>query len=249
MDFIVYPAIDIRGGKCVRLFKGDFQQETVYHHQPDAVYLSWVDQGAKYVHVVDLDGAKEGRPAHLTIAKAMVEKGIAGGHRTPIQYGGGIRNLETLEQVLETGVSRAIIGTSAVEDKQFVRQALMTYGDRVAIGLDCRDGFVATKGWLETATVKATDLAVELQQWGAKLFIYTDISRDGTLTGPNVEEMLEFADSTGSNVIASGGVSNIDDLKVLSAQRGRGIVGAIVGKALYTGAVTIEQIRREGIEC
>jgi phosphoribosylformimino-5-aminoimidazole carboxamide ribotide isomerase len=249
MTFTVYPAIDIRGGMCVRLVKGDFDQETVYHQDPVAVYKMWAAQGAKYVHVVDLDGAKQGKPAHLEIARAMAAAGVADGHRIPIQYGGGVRTMETLEKVLEAGIERAIIGTSAVEDKQFAKQALTAYGDRVVIGLDCRNGYVATKGWLETATVKAVDVANELKQWGAKLFIYTDIARDGTLTGPNIEEMVAFAKEADVDVIASGGVSKLQDLKDLAMQRDNGIVGAIVGKALYMKAVTLEQIHKEGIEC
>lgn len=249
MTFIVYPAIDMRGGNCVRLFKGDFDQETVYHQNPVEVYKTWVAQGAKYVHVVDLDGAKEGAPAHLEVARSMAQASIEDGHQVPIQYGGGIRSMETLTQVLSAGVARAIIGTSAVEDKEFVKQALETYGERVVIGLDCRNGYVATKGWLETAEVKATDVAKELKQWGATLFVYTDISRDGTLTGPNIEEMVHFATEAQVDVIASGGVSNLQDIKDLAAQSHNRIVGAIVGKALYTEAVTLQQVKEEGIEC
>ncbi|OEH86813.1 1-(5-phosphoribosyl)-5-[(5-phosphoribosylamino)methylideneamino]imidazole-4-carboxamide isomerase [Desulfuribacillus stibiiarsenatis] len=250
MNFTVYPAIDMRGGKCVRLFKGDFAQETVYHEDPVSVYKQWVEQGAKFVHVVDLDGAKDGKPAHLEVATAMVQAGQQDGHQTPVQYGGGIRSMETLAQILDAGIDRAIIGTSAVEDKQFVKQALETYGgERVVIGLDCRNGYVATKGWLETAEVKAVDVARELKEWGAKIFVYTDISRDGTLTGPNIEEMLHFAEEAEVEVIASGGVSNLQDIKDLADQKAQGIVGAIVGKALYTNAVTLQQVKEEGIEC
>ncbi|OEF97842.1 1-(5-phosphoribosyl)-5-[(5-phosphoribosylamino)methylideneamino]imidazole-4-carboxamide isomerase [Desulfuribacillus alkaliarsenatis] len=249
MTFTIYPAIDMRDGKCVRLFKGDFNQETVYHQNPVEVYKTWVEQGAKFVHVVDLDGAKDGRPAHLEVATGMVQAGIEDGKQIPIQYGGGIRSMETLKQVLEAGVNRAILGTSAVEDKAFVKEALETYGERVVIGLDCRNGYVATKGWLETAEVKATDVAKELKEWGARLFVYTDISRDGTLTGPNIEEMVHFATEAQVDVIASGGVSNMQDLKDLTAVKDKGIVGAIVGKALYTDAVTLKQVKEEGIEC
>lgn len=249
MAFTVYPAIDIRGGKCVRLVKGDYDQETVYHEDPVEVYKMWVAQGAKYIHIVDLDGAKKGKPVNLDLVRAMVEAGKADGHQTPVQLGGGIRNMETLDAVLEAGVARAIIGTSAVENRDFVRAALAKYGDRVVIGLDCRDGYVATNGWLETATIKAIDLALELKSWGARLIIYTDIARDGMMSGPNIGEKLAFTQATGLDVIASGGVSNIDDIINVAQEKDKNIVGVIVGKALYMKAVTMDQIHREDLEC
>lgn len=249
MEFTVYPAIDMRGGHCVRLVKGDFQQETVYHQEPLEVYKDWVQQGASYIHVVDLDGAKSGEPVHLEIVQHMYRWGQQEKMPALIQYGGGIRSMDTLEKVFATGIQRAIIGTSAVEDQEFVKNALTQYGERIAVGLDCRNGMVATRGWLETASVSAVEVGKQLKEWGAEVFIYTDIARDGTLSGPNVEEMLAFADQVQCNVIASGGVSSFHDIEILQSHRGQGIVGVIVGKALYTGAVTWQQIEKAGIEC
>lgn len=249
MDFTVYPAIDMRGGQCVRLVKGDFQQETVYHQEPLEVYKDWVRQGATYIHVVDLDGAKSGAPVHLEIVRQMHDWREEAMHSASIQLGGGIRSMDTLEKVFAAGVQRAIIGTSAVEDQEFVKRALGQYGDRIAVGLDCRNGMVATRGWLETAGVRATEVGKQLKQWGAEVFIYTDIARDGTLSGPNVEEMLEFAAEVQCNVIASGGVSSFSDIELLHTRKQQGICGVIVGKALYTGAVTWQQIKEAGIVC
>lgn len=236
MSFVIYPAIDIRGGKCVRLFQGDYAQETVYGESPQEVAKQWVEQGAKWLHLVDLDGAKAGQPVHaelvLSIARAV---------NVPVQIGGGIRTEGDVAAYLDGGVSRVIIGTAALENRDFMKQVLSRYGSKIAVGLDCRNGYVATRGWLETSDVKAEDLAKELVELGAETFIYTDISRDGTLTGPNVEEIVSLARATGKQVIASGGVSVEQDLFALSAFANEGVGGAIVGKALYTGAIDLAQ--------
>lgn len=236
MSFTIYPAIDIRGGKCVRLFQGDYDQETVYGESPLDVAKQWVEQGAKWLHLVDLDGAKAGQPTHaelvLSIARAV---------DVPVQIGGGIRTLGDVAAYLEGGVARVIIGTAALENRTFMEQVLSQYGKKIAIGLDCRGGYVATRGWLETSDVKAEDLAKELVQLGAETFIYTDISRDGTMTGPNVDEIVSLARATGKEVIASGGVSIEQDLVALAGYEGDGVGGAIVGKALYTGAIDLAQ--------
>lgn len=236
MSFTIYPAIDIRGGKCVRLFQGDYAQETVYGESPLDVAKQWVAQGAKWLHLVDLDGAKAGQPVHAELVLS-----IARSVDVPVQIGGGIRTLEDVAAYLEGGVARVIIGTAALENRAFMEQALSRYGNQIAIGLDCRKGFVATRGWLETSDVKAEDLARELVQLGAETFIYTDISRDGTLTGPNIEEIVSLARATGKQAIASGGVSVEQDLFALANYAADGVGGAIVGKALYTGAIDLAQ--------
>lgn len=236
MSFILYPAIDIRGGKCVRLFQGDYAQETVYADSPLEMAKRWVAQGADWVHLVDLDGAKEGRPANAEIIKE-----IARTIPVPVQVGGGIRTEEQIADYLQAGVARVIVGTAAIEDEPFTRRILQEYGDKIAIGLDCRNGMVATRGWLNTTDVFATELAKKLVSDGAETFIYTDIARDGTLTGPNIEEITALAVATGKSVIASGGVSNLGDLLALSAHEQDGVAGAIVGKALYTDAFTLEE--------
>ncbi len=240
MSFTVYPAIDIRGGKCVRLFQGDYAQETVYGESPLAVAKQWVAQGATWLHLVDLDGAKAGQPVNreliLSIAKEV---------QVPVQIGGGIRTQSDVATYLEGGVERVIIGTAAIEDRAFTEQVLAAYGKRVAVGLDCRGGYVATRGWLTTTDVSAEELAKELVGHGAETFIYTDISRDGTLTGPNIAEIVSLAKATGKQVIASGGVSVAADITALASHFQDGVSGAIVGKALYTGAVQLAETIRQ----
>ncbi len=234
MSFTVYPAIDIRGGKCVRLLQGDYKQETVYG-DPLEMAKKWESEGARWLHVVDLDGAKEGTQVNRELIIKMAQAvGI------PVQVGGGLRTMEAVSDLLQGGVSRVIIGTAAIKDRDFTERVLAQYGDQVAIGIDARNGYVATHGWLETSEVKAEELARELAAKGAGTFIYTDISRDGTLQGPNVEGNVNLAREAGVNVIASGGVSNLDDIKKLASFSGEGISGVIVGKALYTGNVSLK---------
>ncbi|GGO05177.1 1-(5-phosphoribosyl)-5-[(5-phosphoribosylamino)methylideneamino]imidazole-4-carboxamide isomerase [Saccharibacillus kuerlensis] len=232
--FTIYPAIDIRGGKCVRLLQGDYAQETVFNESPLDAAKQWEALGGKYVHLVDLDGAKEGRPVnHELIGN------IASALNVPVQIGGGLRTFEDVKLLLSLGVSRVILGTAAIEDKAFTEKVLAEYGDRAAIGIDARNGFVATRGWLETSEVKAEDLAKELAAKGAETFIFTDISRDGMMQGPNVEAILSLAKASGKTVIASGGVTVQGDLERLAAHVQEGIGGAIVGKALYTGNIDL----------
>ncbi|MBG9733577.1 1-(5-phosphoribosyl)-5-[(5-phosphoribosylamino)methylideneamino]imidazole-4-carboxamide isomerase [Paenibacillus alvei] len=239
--FTIYPAIDIRGGKCVRLVQGDYGQETVYDEQPVEVAKRWEANGASWIHVVDLDGAKEGRPMN-----AQLVGEIARTVSVPIQVGGGLRTLEDIELLLDAGVPRVILGTAAIEDRDFVETALGKYGERIAIGIDARNGFVATRGWLETSEVKADILAAELAAVGAKTFIFTDISRDGMMKGPNVEAIVQMAKASGQQVIASGGVSSMDDIRALSAYAADGVAGAIIGKALYTGGIDLTEAVRLG---
>ncbi|WP_126428660.1 1-(5-phosphoribosyl)-5-[(5-phosphoribosylamino)methylideneamino]imidazole-4-carboxamide isomerase [Brevibacillus marinus] len=242
MNFTIYPAIDIRGGKCVRLFQGDYAQETVYGESPLEAARQWVEQGAAWLHLVDLDGARQGAPVHRELICAIArEAGV------PVQVGGGIRTHRDVAAYLDGGVSRVVLGTAAIENRPFAEEVLARYGERIAIGLDCRNGQVATRGWLTTTDVKAEQLAGELAQLGAETFIYTDISRDGTLTGPNIEAIRAVAQASGKRVIASGGVSTVEDLLALSRHAAEGVSGAIVGKALYTGAVKLaDALRRIG---
>lgn len=232
--FTIYPAIDIRGGKCVRLLQGDYAQETVFNESPLDAAKQWEALGGQFVHLVDLDGAKAGRPVNHELIGS-----IASALNVPVQVGGGLRTFEDVKLLLSLGVSRVILGTAAIEDKAFTEKVLAEYGDKAAIGIDARNGFVATRGWLETSEVRAEDLAKELAGKGAETFIFTDISRDGMMQGPNVEAILSLAKASGKTVIASGGVSVQGDLERLAAHASDGIGGAIVGKALYTGSIDL----------
>ncbi|WP_433944989.1 1-(5-phosphoribosyl)-5-[(5-phosphoribosylamino)methylideneamino]imidazole-4-carboxamide isomerase [Paenibacillus sp. SN-8-1] len=233
-SFIIYPAIDIRDGKCVRLVQGDYARETIYNDNPVEVAKSWEAQGGEFIHLVDLDGAKAGHPVN----DALIGE-IARSVQVPVQVGGGIRTVNDVERLLGLGVSRLIIGTAAIEDREFTESVLGQYGDKVAIGIDARNGLVATRGWLETSEVQAEVLAKELAAKGAETFIFTDISRDGMMQGPNVEAIRALAEASGKTVIASGGVTVQEDLIKLAAHAGQGVGGAIVGKALYTGSVDL----------
>jgi phosphoribosylformimino-5-aminoimidazole carboxamide ribotide isomerase len=235
-SFIIYPAIDIRDGKCVRLVQGDYNQETVYSTNPLEVALEWEASGGEWIHLVDLDGAKAGHPVN----DVLIGK-IASSVKVPVQVGGGLRTEQDVDRLLSLGVSRVILGTAAIEDREFVYKLLARHGEKVAIGIDARDGLVATRGWLETSQVKAEDLAVQLAEHGAKTFIFTDISRDGMMGGPNVEAITQLAKVSGQTVIASGGVSKMEDLTRLAKQSANGVGGAIVGKALYTGSIKLEE--------
>jgi phosphoribosylformimino-5-aminoimidazole carboxamide ribotide isomerase len=239
-SFTIYPAIDIRDGKCVRLLQGNYEQETIYHENPLEVAASWQDQGAKWIHIVDLDGAKSGQ----LVNHHWIEQ-IAKQVNIPIQVGGGLRTIDDVERMLALGVARVIIGTAAIENRAFVLQLLKKYGQQVAIGLDARDGYVATRGWLETSQVKAVDLALELTQYGATHFIFTDISRDGMMSGPNIPSIVALAQATKQSVIASGGVSQLQDLIQLAEHVHQGVSGAITGKALYTGAIQLREALKQ----
>ncbi|HHY21775.1 MAG TPA: 1-(5-phosphoribosyl)-5-[(5-phosphoribosylamino)methylideneamino]imidazole-4-carboxamide isomerase [Bacilli bacterium] len=241
MSFNIYPAIDMRDGKCVRLVQGDYNQETIYGDCPFEMAKSFAEDGAKWIHMVDLDGAKAKRRVnHEYVVRVAKELDVK------VQIGGGIRTAEDVAYYLDNGVDRVILGSVAVNDPAFTKEMLAKYGSKIAIGLDARDGYVATEGWLETSEVKATELGQELARHGAEIFIFTDISRDGMLTGPNVEAIANLAKETGKKVIASGGVSNLQDLDDLLAQADVGIEGAIVGKALYTNQFTLAEALRKG---
>lgn len=237
--FTIYPAIDIRNGNCVRLLQGDYDKETVYGNSPLEMAKRFADDGASWIHVVDLDGAKAGKRINdehvLAIASQLNVK---------VQVGGGIRTAEDVAAYLDHGVDRVILGSAAINNPSFVKEMLQKYREKIAIGIDARDGYVATEGWLETSKVTAEQLAVELASYGAEVFIFTDISRDGMLSGPNVEAIAALATATGKEVIASGGVSQLNDLVQLKQKQG--IAGAIIGKALYTNQFTLKEALDRG---
>ncbi|MDH6598595.1 1-(5-phosphoribosyl)-5-[(5-phosphoribosylamino)methylideneamino]imidazole-4-carboxamide isomerase [Bacillus aerius] len=235
-DFTLYPAIDMRNGKCVRLVQGDYDQETIYGDSPLDMARRFANEGAKWIHLVDLDGAKAGKRVNHEHVLA-----IASSLDVNVQIGGGIRTDEDVAFYLNNGVSRVILGSSAVSNPVFVKKMLAQYGEKIAIGIDARNGFVSTEGWLETSEVKAEELGKELAKEGAEVFIFTDIQMDGMLSGPNVESTVRLAEATGKQVIASGGVSAVSDLQKLSAQKQTGVSGAIIGKALYTKQFTLAE--------
>lgn len=233
---IIYPAIDIRGGKCVRLTQGRYEDMTVFSDDPEAMALQFQKDGAQYIHVVDLDGAR-GESSNRELISRM-----AGRVSVPIQTGGGIRTMKDIELVLESGIARVILGTSAVQNPELVAQAALRYGNRIAVGIDARDGRVAIEGWEKTSDLKAVEFAKVMETIGVKTIIYTDIATDGMLSGPNLAAMAEMAEHVKLEVIASGGVSSIEDLLNLKKT---GVQGAIVGKALYTGALNLKDAIRE----
>lgn len=230
--FAVFPAIDILEGNCVRLYQGNFNDETIYNKDPAFVARKLEAEGAKYLHVVDLDGAKSGMLRNLALIKSLVSS-----VNLYVQVGGGIRDLNIAEQILNAGVNRIIIGSAIVKNPQIVKDALKNFGpDKVVIGLDCRDGYLAVNGWQENSKIKAIDIAKEYKEnYGLKTVIYTDIHRDGTLKGPNITELVEFMTATGIDTIASGGISGLDDIKLLinHLNQNQPLRGVIVGKALY----------------
>ncbi|TYS35188.1 1-(5-phosphoribosyl)-5-[(5-phosphoribosylamino)methylideneamino]imidazole-4-carboxamide isomerase [Bacillus pumilus] len=235
-EFTLYPAIDMRNGKCVRLVQGDYDQETIYGDSPLDMAMRFANEGAKWIHLVDLDGAKAGKRVNHEHVLA-----IASSLDVNVQIGGGIRLEEDVAFYLNNGVARVILGSSAVSNPDFVKKMLAQYGEKIAIGIDARNGFVSTEGWLETSKVKAEELGKELAKEGAEVFIFTDIQMDGMLSGPNVESTVRLAEATGKQVIASGGVSTVADLQKLSAQKQTGVSGAIIGKALYTKQFTLSE--------
>lgn len=241
--FIIYPAIDIRDGNCVRLIQGDYNQETVYGNSPLEMAKRFAEAGAEWIHTVDLDGAKAGKRVN---DKHVIE--IATQLNVKVQVGGGIRTPEDVAAYLDNGVDRVILGSSAIKDPDFVKAMLKKYGEKIAIGIDARDGYVATEGWLETSKVTAEQLGKELAAHGAEVFIFTDISRDGMLSGPNTEAIASLARATGKQVIASGGVSQLDDITDLKRFEKDGISGAITGKALYTNQFSLEEALKRGTE-
>ena len=235
----VIPAIDILEGKCVRLYRGDYERSEVFGDDPVAIARRWAAAGATRLHLVDLDGAKAGKPMNAE-AIAAIARAVS----VPVQVGGGLRDRNRIGALLDLGVERAIVGTIAVEDPASVRQLCAEFPGQIVVGIDARDGKVATRGWLETSELAAIDLARQVSDFGAAAIIYTDIHRDGTLTGPNREALQELASGISTPVIASGGIGSITDLLSLLALEPTGVAGAIVGRALYTGDIILEEAIR-----
>ncbi|MUK89797.1 1-(5-phosphoribosyl)-5-[(5-phosphoribosylamino)methylideneamino]imidazole-4-carboxamide isomerase [Ornithinibacillus sp. L9] len=231
---ILFPAIDIRGGNCVRLTQGDYNKEKIYSDSPIEIAQKWKEKGASALHLVDLDGAKTGKAINQSVIKR-----IAKNTSIPIQVGGGIRSLERIETYLSSGIARVIIGTAAIEDKEFLQQAVSTFGDQIAISIDARHGYVATNGWKQTSKVLALDLLKELESTGIKTIIYTDILKDGMLKGPNFTELKVMNEASTINVIASGGISSKEDVETLQSMN---LYGAIIGKALYDGTLCFDSL-------
>jgi len=234
----IIPAIDIRGGRCVRLEQGDYARETVFDEDPVAVATRWQDAGAKRLHVVDLDGAREGRPRNEDAVRA-----ILGASKVPVQVGGGIRDIAAIQRYLDAGADRLILGTIAVKDQTILVNAAVLFRERLIVGVDARDGVVATEGWTETSTIEATDLVKQLSELGVARIIYTDILRDATLAGPNfaaIHNLLAFISGLPSptQMIVAGGVSSIEHLRRLADLP---VEGAIIGKALYTGDISLAE--------
>jgi phosphoribosylformimino-5-aminoimidazole carboxamide ribotide isomerase len=233
----IFPAIDLSGGQVVRLYQGDYDKMTVYGADPCAVAREFMAAGAGYLHVVDLDGAKDGTLANFDSIAALAKQG-----GLYIEVGGGIRTEERIQKYLDLGVSRCILGTIAVKDFDFTARMAKKYGDKIAVGVDARDGYVAVSGWLETSREKGVDFCRRLRDAGVQTVIYTDISRDGAEQGTNLELYRELADIEGLNITASGGVSSIEELKEL---RTIGTHAAILGKALYTGRLDLADVIKE----
>lgn len=234
---VIFPAIDILGGKCVRLFKGDFEQETVFSDYPFEMAKKWESEGGEFLHLVDLDGARAGEPKNLDAVKEILAN-----VNIPAELGGGIRTLEHIEKILGLGVARVILGSVAVKNPALVKDACKIYGgEKIVVGIDAKDGVVAVEGWGVSGDMKATELAKRMKAAGIQTIIYTDISRDGTLTGVNAEETANLAKESGLKVVASGGVSSLKDIRLLKKYENDGVEGVIVGKSIYTGALDLKE--------
>ena len=233
---LIIPAIDIKDGRCVRLYQGEMEKDTVYYESPVEAAKHWVEQGAELIHVVDLNGAVEGHPVHKQEVAA-----ICMGFGVPVELGGGLRSFEAIEESLALGVERVVLGTAAYEDPDFLRAVCKRFPGKIVVGIDARDGRIAIKGWKEDTSMDAVELAERCQEDGASRIIYTDISRDGTSLGVNAEEMLRIARAVKIPIIASGGVASLDDIGRLKALENDGVEGVIVGRALYAGAFTLRE--------
>ena len=232
---IIYPAIDIRGGRCVRLTEGRFDAETVFADDPAEMALKWAGMGAEFLHLVDLDGALAGEGKNVPVIERILQS-----VNIPVQLGGGIRNLETIEKLLALGVTRLILGSAAVKNPQLVEEACKKYPGHIAVGIDAKNGDVAIEGWGKGSGVAATELAKQMAAYGVETIIYTDISRDGMLSGVNVEATAALARVCGVPIIASGGVASLEDIRRVKAVESDGVQGCIIGKAIYTGAVDLK---------
>jgi phosphoribosylformimino-5-aminoimidazole carboxamide ribotide isomerase len=233
---LILPAIDLSDGKCVRLKQGDMNQKTVFSDDPAQMAVRWADAGAQVLHLVDLDGAMVGRSANLEAVSRILEA-----IEIPVELGGGLRTRDDVARVLDLGVKWAIMGTSALSKPQELKRCLKDFGDRIIVGIDARDGRVAVQGWTETSDVSALDLAHEMESLGVRRIIFTDIATDGMLAGPNVESTRAIAEAVSVDIIASGGVTTLNDLRVLKTLEPLGVVGAIVGRALYSGTIDLAE--------
>ena len=233
---ILFPAIDIRNGRCVRLTEGKFECETVFAEDPAEMAVRWADAGAEYLHVVDLDGALAGQSSNTEVIKRILAK-----VKIPVQVGGGIRTLANIEKMLALGVTRVILGSVAVRDPELVRAACQKFPGQVVVGIDAKNGEVAVEGWGIGGGIGAVELAKKMAAVGVEHISFTDISRDGMLSGVNVEATAELAKTSGIKVIASGGVSSLADIKALQLHEADGIEGCIIGKAIYTGALDLKE--------
>lgn len=229
----IWPAIDLRGGKCVRLKQGDYGRETVFGEDPAAMAQHWCQQGARRMHLVDLDGARDGRPGNLESVRAILAAA-----KIPCELGGGIRSEETIEELLDLGLTRLVVGTLALKEPDWFRQMCMRFPGRLVLGIDARGGRVATDGWLQTSDVPAVDMARQFAESPLAAIVYTDIATDGMLTGPNVAAMAEMQAAVSVPVVASGGVSRRDDVVRLAEA---GLAGCIIGRALYEGTLTLPE--------
>ena len=235
---LIIPAIDIKDGRCVRLFQGDMDKETIYFDRPIDAARHWVKEGATFIHVVDLNGAVEGRPVHTREVETICkETGLS------VELGGGLRSTESVEAALALGVSRVVVGTAAYENQEFLRALCRRFPEKIVVGIDARNGRVAIKGWKETTSMDAVELAKRCQDDGASRIIYTDINRDGTREGLNVEETVKLARAVRIPVIASGGIATLDDIRSLLPLEKDGVEGIIVGRVLYSGALTLSDAR------
>jgi phosphoribosylformimino-5-aminoimidazole carboxamide ribotide isomerase len=231
---IIYPAIDIKGGKCVRLQQGKADEETVFGEDPVQMALAWEEQGAEFIHLVDLDGAFEGHSSNLSIIAQLARR-----VSVPIQLGGGIRTMDRVIMLLEEyGIARVILGTAALESPKLVEEAVKRYGNRIAAGIDAKRGKAAIRGWVQKTDIEAVELGRRMKSMGIDTVIYTDIARDGMMAGPNLRETRAMIDGTGLDIIASGGVSSLEDVRNV---KGIGAAGVIVGRALYTGAISLTE--------
>jgi phosphoribosylformimino-5-aminoimidazole carboxamide ribotide isomerase len=234
---IIYPAIDIRNGRAVRLLQGKADQETVYYDRPVEAAKIWMEAGTKWMHMVDLDGAFTGTSSNLKHVEEVAQLGLK------VQLGGGLRDFAAVRAAFDAGVSRAVIGTRACAEPEFVQRLVQEFGDKIAVGIDAKDGLVAVKGWVDTSDVTALGLARQVSDFGVRTIIYTDISTDGMMTGPNLQAQEEMLNNCSANIIASGGVSRMVDLENLSklATRYENLDGVITGKAIYEGAIDLAE--------